>query len=646
MVVRILLLAIGAAAVAFELAGPTALGRTVLTDLALAVVVASAFAHRGRPRDLPLPRSRLLGLVPAAIAIAVGLPTVALPYVSDDYCQLIEIGSQPTPFHALLPSPNEHMLRPIGRLPWWLFERLSPLDATLARSFAVFVLALDAALVVPALRRCGVPRGIAVAAGCLFAANPLGLETLAWTTNLYSLFSTGFALGAIASLPERGARLSRMFVPAALVGLSILSREDTYFVPWLLPFAGARFRFAHLKRWAFLCAPAYAAFFAVVALRLAVFGGLGGYGNPETGDGTWLAAWSIGAPVAAQKEVPIALLLPLRSNVPTWGIDLPAWSGLALLALLVLGGASAAARRVVPRGAALALCGLAVTFPLLPLGNSLSTARMAFFATVGVSAIAASLLAGLPFLDRSRWLAVAGLLAASWGVGRSNFDAWRRTGACIEGAIAATTPILASLSHAGRVLVNGLPGDVEGAVCFMNAGHLALKRACGRPDLDVGEGGMSFGTFAAVLDVDPALAAAVDVSRASPTLAPPQVWTFEPGGSGRAASHVDEVEGVDGDDGWQFWTTTARSGLLRLPLLRVEPGDSLRISGDVRTVGARGEPVQVPLALLLCGEQAVARVRAPERFVVPPQVRTLRVEVVIPPTLRVTVRRVEIAREG
>ncbi|HKE00691.1 MAG TPA: hypothetical protein VKE69_06755, partial [Planctomycetota bacterium] len=126
--------AIAVAAAVVEVLGGDPLARNVVLDVGLAAVALHAARSRGRPGDLPWPRSIAGVAIPAAAALLAGLPMLGLPYIEDDW-RLLEIQRrQSNPFGVLeIARQGESWFRLLSWLWWWCNSRIAPLDATFAR---------------------------------------------------------------------------------------------------------------------------------------------------------------------------------------------------------------------------------------------------------------------------------------------------------------------------------------------------------------------------------------------------------------------------------------------------------------------------------------------------------------------------------
>ncbi|HKE00789.1 MAG TPA: hypothetical protein VKE69_07265, partial [Planctomycetota bacterium] len=524
-------------------------------------------------------------------AIACTAPTLALPYLSDDWAHLEAARNEPTPLHSLDPTTPvvAQFIRPVARFVWWFLERVAPHDAWPARALCVALFAIVALLVVPALRRMGVPRGIATASAACFAASPTAVEIVAWVSNLYSLLSLGFALAAVATLPRRPAWRG-FLVPSAFVLLSLLSKEDVFLLPILLVLAGARFRARRVPRWILPAAPAFAALAAIVALRLAIFGGLGGYTEGADKRSVFLTRWLDGFEREMRDECPVGLFTPVR------------WAGwrrsasrdrietaLALLpaSVVALGLGTRACAIGAVRGLTIAPLGILPVLATFYLGPELNNTRLLFFPGVGLALLAAASLAGAPFGRRGRWAGVGAFALVSLAVGRSNFGAWRDAGAAMERVVPLVSSVVRGMPPNSTVLTYGLVGQYHGAQCFIGAIPFAFQRALDRRDFVMGD--RHLGAFDAVMEFDPALRAYFDPLERPPRALEPGVATTlrfvhlpdaRDDDDDRAACRLLDGGASNGARG--EWMLSAYNPLcaLLLPALAVPDGAEIEVRAD------------------------------------------------------------------
>ena len=242
-----------------------------------------AFGARGAPAIWRASTREMVGNRAAAPGGFVGIDPNALPPLFRGRPPAARgAGQQPSFWAALAPVPNDSFFRPVGWAFWWFCGKFLGDAPAAAHAIAALLFAWNAVLLVPALRRSGVPRGVSVASGVLFAAHPAALETVAWLSNAYSLFALGFSLAALACLPVRRRGFLGILPSLVFAALAFLSKEDTYLLPVACVLVGSRFRLRNLGSGARRAAPIFAAAAACLALRSL---GLGDRRLPRSGHG-------------------------------------------------------------------------------------------------------------------------------------------------------------------------------------------------------------------------------------------------------------------------------------------------------------------------------------------------------------------------
>jgi hypothetical protein len=558
----------------------------VLAQIAVALVPGSLF---GEPAGAPAP-FEFLGrcprwaarVLPPLTALLVALPTLGLPFLSDDYETLATRGIASSFWAALTADEGSVFYRPAGWGLWWIVGQVDTGDAGFARGLCAALFAVDAALVVPALRRCGASRSLSMAAAILFAVHPLVFETLGWLSNFYSFLALGFSLGAVAALPYRRPRWARMLLTAVLAALACLSKEDAFFIPVLLTAAGARFRLRGILTWAWRTAPATAAVAGVFALRTWQLQGLGGYSHQGTSLMRARIFW--GPHYAFLTELPAGYALPLRAGalgVKEWTRDC---ANLVLPLLLAVGGATRVASRGLTIATVLFAVTAAPTAPLLPVKPDLASARFLFSPSLAVALAAASLCAGAAWSPRARWATIAAYALASVLAVRVNFDAWSRTGAIVRQARSSAESRFAGLPESARVWVIGLPDAVNGVQCFHNAEEFCFRRWLRRPGLRVadayGPNALLDALFVFDLRTAEMRALPAEEGYALTPSGDSLELDFTSSGSDRGRVRTVELQGIDGRQGeWVLLATSARSRLL-IPSVKAPQSAQIRLFVD------------------------------------------------------------------
>ncbi|HKD99617.1 MAG TPA: hypothetical protein VKE69_01300, partial [Planctomycetota bacterium] len=457
-----------------------------------------------------------------------------------------------------------------------------------------------AALVPGALRRLGIPRGTASVAALLFAVHPAALDTQGLTVGQESLFATGLSLASLRCLPH-GVRRRRSALPSVVLAfLAFLAKEESYLLPVLAFAAGARFRLAHARAGLRAAWPIAATLGVVVAMRFALLGTFGGYRGPL---GTSLIAErAIVGPVnALAADCPARFFLPMR---PWPGIadDHPLRHAIAFVpaVLLALGAFSKAAARGVPRGLAIVALGLAPVAAMQPIGEDMKLARGLFLPSLGISVVAAALLAGSPLGRRGRWVAVAALSAASLAVGRADFQAWTRSGAILDAVMTSARPKVRPLPPNAHVLVRGLPRFVDGALCFAPWGVESIAQSSDRFDVTVAvpEVATGVGAFDLVLERDPATSEMREVRELRPERRIARGETLHlpvatPPGECAQTPLLRWPKPESWLDPWYY--VNGRIGeVVALPALDVPPGAEIVVENDGVTKTLEGSTMSFP----------------------------------------------------
>ena len=406
----------------------------------------------------------------AALAALVWLPAVTGGFVADDFVMLRTVEQLPGAFDAfarddLGQSGGEgHFYRPLWVLWCAAIERTFG-AAPVAFHAANLLLFSVATVQVWGLARQLVGNRGALVGAAAFALYPRHGESVAWVSGSTDLVATVLALGALLCLGAPWRPSTRLVGAAVLAAAAALAKEAAFVLPalaLLLALAqppepergGGRFGGAAAMAGALL---------VVLAVRTAVLGGTGGYGEDP------LTAGNV---VAALASYPLAAVTPHQLEV----LRHPVLLALPLAVLLAV--AVGVARRPRP----VVLIGLAwfavALVPVLGQPLDLNTAtgeRLLFLPSVGL-ALALGAVVGELRLLRSRALAavalgLAGLLCV---LGARN---WHTAGELAE----RVSGEAAALAVDGRPLtLLSIPEGYRNAHVFGNALDLAVERAGGR----------------------------------------------------------------------------------------------------------------------------------------------------------------------
>ncbi|MBI3818825.1 MAG: hypothetical protein HY286_09065 [Planctomycetes bacterium] len=475
--------------------------RNLLVDAGICAILISGFIFKDRILDLPLTRRRwFVPAASAALAMGAVWPTLQLPYLADDWQLLETRGRMPFWSGAFGVESGGLWYRPLGWAAWWIFDKCSAVDATPVRIIYICSFGALASLVSPALRRCGIPRGIAAAASFIFACSPAAFEMSAWISNIFGMLSAGCMLATIASLPVRRPTLRRMAAPCAFALCAFLSKEESFILPILAAAAFARFRWRLAARGAKRAIPFFIILACAVLLRQYLLENAGAYKDAQTGRSVLMDRAAAGPLEALSIECPGRYILPARWR-PYSVEKRILWWTIPLL-ILAWGGISAEARRAAPRGILICAIGLAPVAPLLPIGEQLECARWLFVPTIGLSAVTAALLAGGPLRGRAAWLPVAGFVILSIVVARKNARAWESAGNAMNTGNAIMRPIVESAQPGARLWFVGLPWLTHGAYCYSYSTPFVYKRSFRRNDISYLEPLSAEGRFDRIVELD------------------------------------------------------------------------------------------------------------------------------------------------
>lgn len=483
-------------AVLVEIRGGNVAMRNAVQGACLGIALLSGFLVHGRVADLPLRLgNRAAYLCIAALAVAIGLTTITIPFVSDDFVTLERARRSATPLQWL--SPGEptigNFFRPLSWWNWWVVEHLFDGSATAARELSIAWFVANGILVMPALRRLGAPRGIAFASALLFVTNPTSVTTIAWLSNYYSQVSLTFILATICALPVRRLTLKNWIPSFLFAFLASVSKEDALLLPAMAFFAGLRMRIFNLRQWKralIITIPVAAAMGVMVILRIRAVGGLGGY-NVGKDEPFQINAWIAGMVSAMERDMPSRYWLPIRG---TSGHELFGAAGfqylnsaVAILAtgLFAYSMGRPIARRILPVVVFIAIYSFVPVAGLLDLKLDLETIRLLYLPGFGFALLFAGILAALPFSARARWGLVAILMIAGAAIGWINTDANRYSGSRHREAMRQFTETARAAPPHTRFLLDNLDRTWRGCLFFGGGFPWSFLWSSKRADLEL-----------------------------------------------------------------------------------------------------------------------------------------------------------------
>lgn len=476
------------------------LWRNIVLLFSFGVCGLHAWMRRRPGAPLPVPKSN--ALIYLCIAIAGLIATarnINYPYLADDWQLLATRGALPFPECSFTILPGEIWYRPVGWGMFRLFYLLSPDSAFIPHLICNVLFSAVAAISFAALRRCGLPRGVAAAAALLYALSPAAFETVSWVTNIYSILGTGFSLAAIAFLPMRRPGFSNMLPVCLFATCAFLSKEDSYLLPLWIAAAGARFHWRWWRAGLWRALPVIVILITIVGVRQVQLGNSGAY-RDASGNSVLLQRAFRGPQLALLNELPAGYILPARET-PRKTLPRAVWWGVPLL-ILAWGGAGVAMRRAMPAGLFIFIIGLAPVAALLPIGFELECARWLMLPTVGIVAMVAAALSGGMLRGRAAWIPIALFAGASVLVTGQNARAWSQSSDAVRKASELLKPALAKEPPRSRVIIAGLPWVVKGVVCFNCGVPWYYELLSGRRDLFISEPTTFSGVYESIYELN------------------------------------------------------------------------------------------------------------------------------------------------
>jgi hypothetical protein len=321
-----------------------------------------------------------------------------------------------------------------------------------ANSILVFVVA----------RLLGFTRFSAAFAAALFAVHGTRPEAVVWLAGRADLLAAFFVLLGLASFiwfwNNEGAAVWYVVSLFAMV-LAILSKESAYTFALLLVVFLASNGALKTRRAIYALIPFFAVSAALLAWRVMILGGLGGYRN---GSGQ-SEALSIGVTAAVK-----ALLLRMTAILffpVNWSQQPNAVFGMAMI--LYLAALVWLATTRVSRNASVIGLGLGFLFslalPPLPqmlIGPDLQKARLLYLPVFGFCLLLGTAVEALK--QKPRWVIAITILVFNCAALFHNFSGWE------EASQKAKAACSAAAACPNNVTVPGLPGSLDGVYFFAN----------------------------------------------------------------------------------------------------------------------------------------------------------------------------------
>jgi hypothetical protein len=452
------------------------------------------------PRSEPeTPRVRREALVAAAVGFLLGLPTLRDFFVADDFVSLYSVSVTP-PWRYLWSnwlgvSGQGGFYRPVFNWALGLCYLVHRIDPVPYRLLLLGLFAANCALVVWLASRATLSAAGALAAGLFFAAHPVHHECIGWIGSILEQLCAFFFLLSIHWFDRaaRGpARARSIGLSALMMALSLGSKEMGIVIPgvaslWDLFVLRGRPR---LRLWA----PLWGLAAAYVALRFAVLGGLGGYGDKHLRFG-------------AADNYLVHYLHFLLDPLPAPWLDRSAGgkaltvAAAGLVGLWALGRAAGLPRA---RGAWLGLGWFFAAW--LPI-STLLRPQYLFQPSVGVAIAVGAVFGAL--LDEARRRGQIGLAAAlvlggflwmltAGGALLGHLKLWESGGQTAESVLRQSQDLLRDAPQHTMVFYEKLPVNI-GVPVFQHGIAEAVRLFLRRDDLDAERVG-SFGELPALVD--------------------------------------------------------------------------------------------------------------------------------------------------
>ncbi|MFN0205224.1 MAG: hypothetical protein ACKVS6_02790 [Planctomycetota bacterium] len=575
----------------------------ILTVAAFAIVVFAAKRADapGELKSWTITRSRWLSSgVPAAIALLVSIQTLAEPYFSDDYAQLLVLEDAESPSDVFIKKNNHWPYwRPVVWLLWWIYSRVSLESAILARVVSICLFTISAALVAPALRRLGAGRGVSVISAMLWAASPIALETASWLTNQYSLAGACIGLALVAYFPVQTITRRSSWILGALATLAYLAKEDAVVWPILLFFAKPTARRIGFARRILIFLPAAAGLLIVTIIRNYAFPEIEYYKRAAGG-----AIWSLpeqafsGVQAALSQEKIVSYLLPIRTFGSQFVANVYEWAPVLPFALLAFGARSRGARVGFTRGLVFAIVCAAPVLLFLPFHAEQYGARLLYQSNIGFCWMLAAVLSGISNNARIRCVAIGIIILILGGAAQWNHRSWPMVAAEVRKRIDALAPGVASAPAGSRIVIYGQPEMLHGIMAFRNTTMMALYLKTQRRDVQIATmhsgmwGEVSLAALDKILIYDERRGV-VDLTRDFTDRTPPRTMgageTIQLGNPAAMSNNerdlifaADAELSENSDGSFTLRAKDENIGTLLFPPIGVPSGSTLQIQADAR----------------------------------------------------------------
>jgi hypothetical protein len=415
----------------------------------------------------------------AVIAAAlIGFTTAAfwrslrLYFLSDDFILVKLANTSHLAIRPLFATPGgDGFFRPIGNISLILTAMFAGVNPMAWHSMALILHIANVLLVFTLATWLCASRLAASFAAALFAIHGTRPETAVWIAGRFDLVATLFVLAGLLFFIRsyEAASTGDLYALASLVCmvLAILSKESAYIFPLLLVAFLIAKRDLSRRRLGVLI-PFFITAVALFAYRWWLFGGIGGYRDPHTGQSQVLTL-GFSTLKALALRLWTALYFPIN-----WSKEPGTW--LTALMLLYMGALIwlAAKRRylvkmVFPLG--FVLISALPPLHLLVIGSELGNSRLLYLPSVGFCIMVAVAADGLR--GRARWIIPSVILAFHFVALQHNLDLWEYASAKAKAtSVAARNCIVPGV---GEIAVSGIPSILQGVPFFANGLFEAIE---------------------------------------------------------------------------------------------------------------------------------------------------------------------------
>jgi hypothetical protein len=408
----------------------------------------------------------------AAIAALIGFTTAAFwrtphfYFLSDDFI-LVKIANSP---HAVIRSwftmaGGDGFFRPIGYISLTLTSIWAGVNPMAWHATALSLHVANVVLVFALATRLGASRLAASFATALFGVHGTRPEAAAWIAGRFDLVATFFVLLALLffiRFHREAASIGYLYALASLVCmvLAILSKESAYIFPFLVALFLLAKRDLCRRRMGVLI-PFFVVAAALFAYRWRLFGGIGGYGDAQTGKAQALT-FGLSTVKALGLRLWMALYFPIN-----WSVGPGAWMAalmIAYIGALVWLTTTRPNRELMGFSFGFVIVSALPPLHLLAIGAGLGNSRLLYLPSVGFCLMLAVAVDGLS--GRVRWIIPTVILAFNFATLQHNLDSWEYASEKAKATSAAARNCISP--GVGEIVVSGIPSILRGVPFFAN----------------------------------------------------------------------------------------------------------------------------------------------------------------------------------